>query len=247
MGYADLHIHSNFSHDGTCSVQGILEYAAEKTNLSVIAITDHDEIAGSLLAEKLAPAYGLHVITGSEISTAEGHLLALFIRQRIPSGLSLIDTLLAVGKLGGNCIAAHPSAQWAKSLSLEAIENALNHPEAGRVLVGMEVFNAGLFRKESNNSALEFAASHDTSLVANSDAHLDIMIGRGTTGFSGNSIRDLRIALETHQTRITQFQPVKPSRIIFGWMVRRIFKHLPNPWDYSSNTLVQNETEQLHV
>ncbi|MBK6646081.1 MAG: hypothetical protein IPG44_10100, partial [Anaerolineales bacterium] len=43
----------------------------------------HDEIAGALEAVKLASHYsGVEVIHGSEITTAEGDLLALFIHKK---------------------------------------------------------------------------------------------------------------------------------------------------------------------
>jgi len=101
MGLADLHIHTIHSHDGTCTVSGILQYASSVANLDVVAITDHDDIDGALEAVELASEFGIEVIPGSEITTAEGHLLALFIKQRIPAGLSLIETLLEIQKQDG--------------------------------------------------------------------------------------------------------------------------------------------------
>ena len=47
---ADVHIHSNFS-DGAPGITEILDYVEDKTNLDVIAITDHDTIEGAKLAE----------------------------------------------------------------------------------------------------------------------------------------------------------------------------------------------------
>ena len=48
MGLADLHIHTIYSHEGTAPVAAILNRAKE-VGLNVIAISDHDEIKGSLL------------------------------------------------------------------------------------------------------------------------------------------------------------------------------------------------------
>ncbi|NTU75780.1 MAG: phosphotransferase, partial [Anaerolineaceae bacterium] len=73
-----------------CAVSAVLQHVIEQTELNVIAITDHDEIKGALEAVELAPAFGIEVVPGSEISTADGHVLALYIRQRVPAGLSLI-------------------------------------------------------------------------------------------------------------------------------------------------------------
>ncbi len=75
MGLADLHLHTIYSYDGTASLAAVLN-RAKQLGLDVIAITDHDEIAGALKAMKLASNYGVEVIPGSEITTADGDLLA---------------------------------------------------------------------------------------------------------------------------------------------------------------------------
>ncbi|MBE0683441.1 MAG: PHP domain-containing protein [Anaerolineales bacterium] len=100
MGLADLHIHTIYSYDGTATVPAVLRRAKE-IGLDIIAITDHDEIAGALEAVKLASHYGVEVIPGIEITTAEGDLLALFITEKVDAGLSLIETVLKVRELGG--------------------------------------------------------------------------------------------------------------------------------------------------
>ena len=63
---ADLHVHSTHS-DGHASVGEVLEYAARKTDLRVVAITDHDTIEGALQAQALAGEYGLEVVVGEEV------------------------------------------------------------------------------------------------------------------------------------------------------------------------------------
>ncbi len=110
MGLADLHMHTIYSYDGTATVPAVLR-RAHKVGLDVIAITDHDEIAGALEALELAHHFGVEVIPGIEISTAEGDLLALFVTEIVPAGLSLVETVLKVRELGGVCIAPHPTAR----------------------------------------------------------------------------------------------------------------------------------------
>ena len=82
---------------------------ARKIGLNVLAITDHDEIAGSLKALQLAPRYAIEVIPGIEITTAEGDLLAYNILQKVERDLPLLDTILKVGELGGFAL---PHIQW---------------------------------------------------------------------------------------------------------------------------------------
>src|ERR1044071_256226 len=142
MGLADLHIHTIYSYDGTATVAGVLRRAKE-VGLNVIAITDHDEIRGSLKAFDLAPQYGLEAIPGIEITTREGDLLALFVTEKIQPGLSLMETIMKVGEAGGVCIAPHPMARGMgmKSLGRSAIVRALRHPETSRILLGIETYN----------------------------------------------------------------------------------------------------------
>ena len=109
MGLADLHLHTIYSYDGTAPLPAVLT-RAKQLGLDVIAITDHDEIAGALKALEIAPLYGVEVIPGVEITTAEGDLLALFIKEKVAAGLSLVETVLKVRELGGVCIAPHPMA-----------------------------------------------------------------------------------------------------------------------------------------
>jgi predicted metal-dependent phosphoesterase TrpH len=195
MGFADLHIHSVHSHDGTCSIPAILKYAADFTSLDVIAITDHDKVSGLREAVALGPKYGIEVIPGCEISTAQGHLLALFITQAVPAGLSLFETVRRVGQMGGLCVVPHPEAPGIGGLRSGLIRAALADPEIARVLVGIETFNAGLVYHRTNQMALALGQSLNVALVGSSDSHTLGTIGDGATEFEGRTAADLRAAL----------------------------------------------------
>lgn len=218
MGFADLHIHSIFSWDGTATISAILNHTVTKTKLNVIAITDHDEIDGALYAEEIAPRYGIEVIPGSEVSTAEGHLLALFIREKVPAGMSLSETVRYVHQLGGLCIAAHPMAGNTSSLSAESIRNTLKYPDLAETLVGIEAVNAGLFHQGSNFLATALARSLPVAQVANSDSHILETIGFGMTEFEGTTAADLRRALETHQTKAIVNHRATPFLVVPAWL-----------------------------
>lgn len=218
MGKADLHIHTIHSWDGTTTVSAVLKYVVTHTDLNVIAITDHDEISGALEAQELAPAYGIEVIAGSEISTAEGHLLGLFIQHKVPVGLSLKETVLRVGEQGGLCIAPHPSARGASSLNPIAIRLARRDADVARILVGIEVYNAGLVYKTSNRVAQMLADELAATPVGNSDAHMLWMIGRGATSFAGYTAAELRHALETGGTAALQAGACSSTRLVGDWV-----------------------------
>ncbi len=226
MGFADLHIHTIHSYDGTSSVSAVLKQVADHTDLNVIAITDHDTMTGVREARELAPAYGIEVIPGCEVSTAEGHLLALFIDRPIQAGLSLVQTVLLVGRQGGLCIAAHPTARGASSLSFTAIQQALGQPGVSRVLVGIEAFNGGLVYTRSNPRVEAQAKSLPLAQVGNSDAHVLNTIGQGSSEFEGRSARELRFALEQATTRVRKGKGLDGLGVIRSYLPRYILRKL---------------------
>jgi predicted metal-dependent phosphoesterase TrpH len=83
----DLHIHSHAS-DGQLSPTAIVN-AAVRGRLDVIAITDHDTVAGVNEALAAARALPLDVVPGVELSTRHGaheiHILGYFIDPDSPS------------------------------------------------------------------------------------------------------------------------------------------------------------------
>jgi predicted metal-dependent phosphoesterase TrpH len=226
MGLADLHIHTTHSWDGTCSVAGVLMQAASIARLDVIAITDHDSVAGALEALELAPDYGIEVVPGCEVSTADGHLLALYIQERIRPGRSLLDTLAEVGDLGGLCVAPHPTARWTSSLSAEAIRRAAQDPDARRVLVGIETFNGGLVRAEANASAQRLASTLTLARLANSDSHVAWSIGSGCSEFAGRTAQDLRRALLAQTTIPIRRASTPPAVYLGSWVAHRMRSRL---------------------
>jgi predicted metal-dependent phosphoesterase TrpH len=226
MGFADLHIHSIYSYDGTCTIPAILKYVAEKTDLKVIAITDHDSIAGIQEAKELGPHYGIDVIPACEVSTADGHLLALFIDRLVQPGRTLTDTVLEIADQDGLCIAAHPTARGTSSLSFETICRSLQHPTVPKCLVGVEAFNGGLVYTRNNPTVAARAALLPLAKVGNSDAHILSIIGQGSTEFSGSTARELQSALETRQTLVRVGKGLSGLEVIKkyipGYLLRKL-------------------------
>ncbi len=222
MGLADLHIHSKYSWDGILPVANILTYA-KTAGLQVVAVTDHNRIDGALEALALAPDYELGVIPGCEVSTAEGHLLALFVTQAVQPGLSLVETVLRVGALGGLCVAPHPMAGKASdSLSAVAILRALRNSDVRKVFVGIETFNAsnvGWLYRDGNTRARLLAQRLKLAQLGASDAHMLPAIGQGKTEFPGQTAEDLRQALLLRQTRAVQGTTSNALQWLGQWAV----------------------------
>jgi len=224
MGLADLHIHTIYSYDGTASVPAVLKRARE-VGLDVIAITDHDEIKGSLKAFDLAPKFGIEVIPGVEITTAEGDLLALFVTEKIEPGLPLIGTIMMVGEAGGICIAPHPMARGVgmKSLSRDSIIQALRHPQASRILIGIETYNATtLDRENRHNTQTLLEECPRIAEVGSSDAHILQTIGLGATEFSGYSAPELLDALCLRTTQVRRGAQPGSARILGTWALNYV-------------------------
>ena len=233
MGLADLHIHTIYSFDGTASVSAVLS-RARRIGLDLIAVTDHDDVAGALKAMELGPNYGVEVIPGSEVSTADGHLLALNVTENIPRDRPLIDTVLEVRARGGFCIAPHPMAGGLgmKSLSAYSIMKALRDDDVAQTLLAIETYNATTIDKVSNHYARILAERLDTAQTASSDAHVVEAIGLGATEFDGCTARDFLAALRKGETRPRKEKEWNTVRILGSWAANYIgsaFVRLANP------------------
>ena len=109
----DLHVHTCYSHDGISTPKEILAFS-KKVGLDGVAITDHNVLSGALKLQKR----GIIVISGMEIDTKCGHVLALNVNTPIPSKLSINQTIEKIHEAGGIAIAAHPSLYLKRSLNL---------------------------------------------------------------------------------------------------------------------------------
>lgn len=221
MGSADLHIHSVYSFDAATTVRAILKQAKD-VGLNIIAVTDHDEIRGSLEAHQLAPEYGIESIPAAEISTREGHLVALWIEDLPPRGLSLIDTLLLIGKQGGVAIAPHPFSNLPGSLSMESVVGALTNPRAKAVLKGIETHN--MSTQAFDTIAQKLSIYLPLAKLASSDSHVYWSIGAGRTEFPGETAQDLRRALENNTTVPIPYDGEFNAKAALSWVRRMALK-----------------------
>jgi hypothetical protein len=161
----------------------------------------------------------MEVVPGLEISTADGHLLALFLEHPVPPKRSLLETLIKVGEQGGLCVAAHPHAHLAHGLSGQVIRAALQDPDAAKVLIGIESLNTGLWYQGSNHLAQHLAKELQLAPTGSSDSHLFWTIGWGYTQFAGSTAADLRLALQTGATSAHSLVDRRP----FSYFARHVF------------------------
>ena len=202
LSRADLHIHTTYS-DGLLEPEDAVNYAVARTNLRVIAITDHNTLDGARHAydywRQHRDAFGqIEVVIGEEITTTDGHMLGLFLREAVPPHLTPAETVRAIHEQGGLAIAAHPFTHLLWFGDLKGIGRQI----ADLPLDGVEVRNSVPSEVYANWITAAFNARHRRHTpVGGSDCHYLPMLGRTYTWFEGSSAADLRAAIRAKQAR----------------------------------------------
>lgn len=197
MGKADLHIHTRVS-DGLASVEQAIEYIEHQTDLDVVAITDHEDITGGQRARELAAkrGYRLEVVVGAEVTTMQGHLLALFVEETPPVFRSIEATLEAIHRQGGLAVIPHPMSWLTRSLSRRTIDRIVAGDAPGIRFDAVELANpspAGRVRRTL--AATLNGRRWRLPETGGSDAHHLQHIGTGWTEFPGTTAAELRQAI----------------------------------------------------
>jgi predicted metal-dependent phosphoesterase TrpH len=186
----DLHIHSNCS-DGRDEVKTILKAAARR-KLAGLSITDHDTLRGSDKARKIIKELKLDLILipGAEVTTAEGHLLVLGVKEIPSRGLSPEDTTDLVHEQGGITIVPHPYHPFRHAI--------------GRVprCDAVEVYNSKHLFGIANARARREARRRGLPTVAGSDSHFAATVGLGVTDIDASDAEEAIEAIRAGQTRI---------------------------------------------
>jgi predicted metal-dependent phosphoesterase TrpH len=200
---ADLHLHTARG-DGMADLVELLDYVEAETDLDLIAVTDHDQLDAALEARELharRSGYSFALVTGSEVTTLEGHLLALGIEEPVSSFRPLAATLDAVHRQGGLCLIPHPMSWLTRSIGRHGIERVLARRADGLWFDGIELSNqspagkqavAKLRRLNGGNFGLPAAGG--------SDAHYLRVVGTSCTAFPGTGLDGLRDALAAGTT-----------------------------------------------
>jgi predicted metal-dependent phosphoesterase TrpH len=222
-GLADLHIHTTAS-DGFATIQEVLDHLAKLKVFNVIAITDHDVLDASLWAYSQRSHYAFEIIPGVEVSSADGHVLGLWVTQPIPMGMSLAETVAAIHEQQGIAILAHP---FEITVCSHTFRRYLSQPEVVREagVDAIEVHNAGTLTPGSNALARWLARTLDLPVVGGSDAHSLKAIGRGRTRYPGSTEAELRSALLRKET--TAEGQSWPAADYLGLLPHWLETHIP--------------------
>ena len=163
----DLHLHSNYSHDGQSSLEELVQRCAA-SGLDRIALTDHNTIEGALDLARLAPEL---TIVGEEAKTREGEVIGLFITRRLPPYLRPEEVMDLIHDMGGLTYIPHPFDRRRANFRPERMVEL-----AERIDI-IETYNAWC-EPAANQAAARFAADLGTVTATGSDAHAASELGR---------------------------------------------------------------------
>jgi predicted metal-dependent phosphoesterase TrpH len=165
---ADLHIHTQYSMDCSTTLEQVIQ-ACQKKQINCIAIADHGAIEGALKLKQIAPFL---VIIAEEVLTTQGEIMGMFLKELVPSGLSMEESILRIKKQGGLLCAQHPFDKFRS----DALKKEVMDEIAGQIDL-VEVFNARNPLLSTSRQAREFAGKHHLPGSAGSDAHSPSEIG----------------------------------------------------------------------
>jgi len=159
---ADFHIHTRYSMDCEMEIDDIIKTCREK-GIDCINICDHGTVEGALKMQEKAP---FQVIVGEEILTPHGEIMGMFLRETIPSNISVEQAIYRIKEQGGLVCLPHPFDPF-RGLSLTSEEiDAL----AEKIDI-VEIFNARSRINSTADKAVEYAARHGLAGTAGSDSH----------------------------------------------------------------------------
>ena len=174
----DLHCHTEASAD--CSTPlALFPARCRERGVRVQAITDHNEIWGAQKLQEMVEeeaikkaGFPLTIIVGEEVSTTHGEIIGLFLKERIPAGMSPKETVASITEQGGLVLLPHgfdPLKRWRlQPAALETIEDQIDI---------VETFNARISQLRWNQAAVDWSKAHGRPMSAGSDAHTLADIG----------------------------------------------------------------------
>lgn len=168
MNKISLHVHTSYSYDCESDLNKIIKFCL-KSGITHILISDHDTIEGALELKKIAIPYGINVIIGEEITTAEGvHIIGVNLKKHI-NRLPAADVIDEILNQGGILYFPHPTRKdgifkiknWKslldkKSFLIENYNNKLsadyNIKMAGTVDFNLSKINSNYIKVEGTDA-----------------------------------------------------------------------------------------------
>jgi predicted metal-dependent phosphoesterase TrpH len=165
----EFHCHTIYSKDSLTRPADLVKTCRRK-GIDRVVVTDHNTIAGARAAQAIAPEL---IIVGEEIATTRGEILAAFLTEEIPGGLTPHETIRRLKEQGAFISVSHPfdvwrSGHWREDDLLEIL------PQVDAI----EVYNSRCVLPRFNEEARQFAERHHLAGTVGSDAHAAFELGQ---------------------------------------------------------------------
>ena len=165
----EFHCHTIYSKDSLTRPWDLVT-TCQRKGIDRVVVTDHNTIAGAREAHTLDPE---RVIVGEEIMTTRGEILASFITEEIPAGLTPKETIRRLREQGAFISVSHPFDRWRSGHWQE--EDLLQIvPDVDAI----EVYNSRCVLSEFNQEARQFAEKYHLAGTVGSDAHAAFELGQ---------------------------------------------------------------------
>jgi predicted metal-dependent phosphoesterase TrpH len=197
MMRVDLHCHTETSWDCSTPISLFPDRCRER-KIAVQAITDHDEIWGAQRLKALVEEQNdpLTIIIGEEITTREGEIIGLFLKEKIEPGLSPEEAVAQIKGQGGLVLLPHGFDRLKRGrLATAAI---------GRIAAAIDIvetFNTRISHPRYNREAALWAQARGLPMSGGSDAHTLADVGSAWVEVPAQAITgpdDLLRALTGH-------------------------------------------------
>jgi len=167
--HVEFHCHTIYSKDSLTPPPALVE-ACRRKGIDRVVVTDHNTIAGARAAQRIDPE---RVIVGEEIMTTRGEILAAFVSEEIPKGLTPGETIRRLRQQGAFISVSHPfdewrSGHWREEDLLEIL------PEVDAI----EVYNSRCMLPRFNQRAQQLAQKYRLAGTVGSDAHAAFELGQ---------------------------------------------------------------------
>ena len=183
----DMHVHTERSPDAHTRINDLPALIRSKS-LDGIAMTEHDRFEPTSFDDVI-------ILPGVEVSSADGHIIALGVIEIIPRNLSADETIQRIHNQGGVAIVPHPYDPVCECVKLH---NLTNMPDA------VETMNAdALSFTISSYLAKRDARKFNLPEVGGSDSHIPQTIGDCHTLVNSDtrSVKDILSAIRAGKTR----------------------------------------------
>ncbi len=168
---AEFHCHTIYSKDSLTKPAELVKTCRQK-GIDRVIVTDHNTIAGAVAAKAIDPE---RVIIGEEIMTQQGELLAAYLKDEVPPGLSARDTIARLREQDAFISVAHPF-----DLARRGHWTLADLCVVAPMVDAIETFNARCFPPRFNYKAAAFARERHLPETVGSDAHATFELGRAT-------------------------------------------------------------------